>query len=60
MLVLSRKRMEKIRIGRHITVSVLRLSDGRVRLGIEAPQEVHILRGELEEGDKPQQPPRAA
>lgn len=53
MLVLSRKPQQSIKIGRDIEVTVLRLSDGRVRLGITAPKEVHILRDELDRRDRP-------
>jgi carbon storage regulator len=46
MLVLSRKVGEKIRIGEDISIVVVRLSDGEVRLGIEAPSRVSVIRGE--------------
>lgn len=47
MLVLSRKLNEKIKIGNDITVTVVQLLEDRVRLGIEAPATVKVLRGEL-------------
>jgi carbon storage regulator len=47
MLVLTRKLMEKLFIGDEICVTVVRLEDGQVRLGIEAPREVSIVRAEL-------------
>ncbi len=47
MLVLSRKPQEKIRIGDSIVVTVLALKGNSVRLGIEAPQDVRIVRAEL-------------
>jgi len=47
MLVLSRKPGEKVVIGESITVTVLDASHGRIRLGIEAPDDIRILRGEL-------------
>ena len=47
MLVLSRKQQEKIRIGNDIVITVLRMKGKAVRLGIEAPGEVPVLRGEL-------------
>ena len=47
MLVLSRKSDESIHIGCDIVVKVLRIGRGRVAIGIEAPREVSILRGEL-------------
>lgn len=46
MLVLSRKPGEKVVIGENVTITVLE-AGGRVRIGIEAPPEVRILRGEL-------------
>jgi carbon storage regulator len=48
MLVLSRKVGQRIVIGENITVVVSRLAGNRVMLGIEAPDDVHIMRGELE------------
>ena len=47
MLVLSRRLREKIRIGKDIIVSVEAISDQRVKIGVDAPAEVHILRTEL-------------
>ena len=47
MLVLSRKETQRIRVGDSIVVTVVRLSGDKVRLGIEAPPEVVVLRDEL-------------
>lgn len=47
MLVLSRKKGEQIRIGDDIVITVQRLSGNRVSLGIEAPANCRITRGEL-------------
>lgn len=47
MLVLSRKAGEEILIGDGIRLVVSRISGNRVTLGIAAPQDVHIARGEL-------------
>ena len=47
MLVLTRKQNEKIRIGENITITVIRMKGKAVRLGIEAPKKVNVLRGEL-------------
>ncbi|HEY2881071.1 MAG TPA: carbon storage regulator [Pirellulales bacterium] len=47
MLILSRKVGEKIVIGDGITVVVNRVAGDRVTLGLDAPPEVKILRGEL-------------
>jgi carbon storage regulator len=51
MLVLSRKIGEKLVIGDNITVVVSRVAGNRVMLGIEAPQDVRIIRGELKAFD---------
>ena len=47
MLVLTRKQQEKVRIGDDIVITVLRMKGKAVRLGIEAPGSVPVLRGEL-------------
>lgn len=47
MLVLSRKEGEKLVIGDNITLVVSKISGNRVTLGIEAPVDVKIFRGEL-------------
>lgn len=49
MLVLSRRENEKIRVGDSITVTVVRVGKDRVRIGIEAPGDVLVLRDELEQ-----------
>ena len=49
MLVLSRKSGECIQIGDAIRVQVFQIGGGRVKIGIEAPKSVGILRGELKE-----------
>ena len=48
MLVLSRKEGEQLLIGDNIVLTVNRISGNRVAIGIEAPREVRIVRGELE------------
>jgi carbon storage regulator len=48
MLVLSRKQGQEIVVGSGITVTVLAVSGGRVRLGIVAPAEVPIHREEIQ------------
>ncbi len=58
MLVLSRKLHERIRVGPQIVVTVLQVSKGRVRLGIEAPPEVAVWREEL--GTSTEKRPRCA
>lgn len=49
MLVLSRKVGEQIVIGDNITIVVNRVAGNRISLGIEAPADVRIVRGELKE-----------
>lgn len=52
MLVLSRKQGESIVLSGGITLSVVKVEGGRVRIGVEAPEEVRILRGELAFGQE--------
>ena len=47
MLVLTRKTEERIQIGDNITIKILRVRRHSVQIGIEAPGEVQVLRGEL-------------
>lgn len=47
MLVLSRKENERIMIGPGITVTVVAIERGKVRIGIEAPRDIDIQREEL-------------
>ena len=49
MLVLTRKRSESIKIGNDIVIKVIQTSRGTVKLGIEAPAHVRVLRAELTE-----------
>ena len=48
MLVLSRREQERIRLGESIVVTVIQVAGDKVRLGIDAPSEVVVLRDELE------------
>lgn len=48
MLVLSRKQNERIRVGESVVVTVVRVNGDKVRIGIEAPAEMRVLRDELE------------
>jgi len=47
MLVLSRRESEQIRLGDSIVLTVVHVGGDRVRLGIEAPRDVRVLREEL-------------
>jgi carbon storage regulator len=52
MLVLSRKPNESIVIDGNVTVSVLRVDNDNVRIGIEAPLEIPVMRKEIYEAIK--------
>jgi carbon storage regulator len=49
MLVLTRKRTEMIKIGDDIVIKVIQTGRGSVKIGIEAPAHVRVLRAELAE-----------
>lgn len=48
MLVLSRKVGQEIVIGDNVRITITKVSGNRVTLGVQAPDHVRILRGELE------------
>ena len=50
MLVLSRRESERIKVGDSIVVTVVRVTGDKVRLGIEAPANMLVLREELDVG----------
>jgi len=52
MLVLSRKASVRIRLGDSIVITIVRVTGDKVRLGIEAPSDVLVLREELKPHDK--------
>ena len=49
MLVLSRKQEQRIRIGDDIEITIVAVSGDNVRIGIEAPKQIKILRSEVYE-----------
>jgi carbon storage regulator len=51
MLVLSRKQGQQIFVGSSVVVTIVRVSGDKVRIGIEAPDEMRVLRGELQPHD---------
>ena len=60
MLILSRRESQRIRLGDSIVVTVIRMSGNRVRLGIEAPPDVVVLRDELEARPPSERPPASS
>jgi len=50
MLVLTRKKGESILIGEGVEITVVDISEGKVRLAIDAPREVQIIRSEVKKG----------
>jgi len=55
MLVLSRKKDEKIVIGDQISIMVIEIRGDKVRLGIDAPKEITVHRQEVYEAIKKEQ-----
>jgi carbon storage regulator CsrA len=60
MLVLTRKANQQIQIGENVVITVLAVKGNSVRLGIEAPREVRVVRGELGPKEVPAAEPVAA
>lgn len=52
MLVLTRKKSESIHLGDDIVIKVVQTGKGAVKIGIEAPSHVRIVRGELAESNE--------
>ena len=52
MLVLSRKPGEKILIGDNVTITIVRIGPNTVRLGIDAPRDMNIVRDELTQTER--------
>lgn len=47
MLILNRKIGESIIIGEDIEITILEVDENRVKIGIDAPRDIHILRKEI-------------
>lgn len=47
MLILTRKQGEKIKIGDDIEITIIEISQGNVKIGVEAPKKVKVIRYEL-------------
>jgi len=52
MLVLSRMKQQQLKIGDNVTVTVLQIRGKSVKLGVDAPADVRVLRAELEVDDE--------
>ncbi len=52
MLILSRKEDQKIRIGHDIVINIISVSDGNVKIGIDADKSIKIYREEIYESIK--------
>jgi carbon storage regulator len=60
MLVLTRKQGEVIHIGEGVAIKVIKTGKGTVKIGIEAPADVKVLRGELSKKLEAEKSPRPA
>lgn len=58
MLVLTRRAEERIHIGDNIVVTIVSVDRGKVRVGIEAPSTIPIMREELLDEDDPRRAKR--
>jgi len=47
MLVLTRKPDESIQIGEDVTITIVKVTGNKVRLGIDAPSHIRVIRSEL-------------
>ncbi len=47
MLILARRQGESIMIGNNVSVTVLRIKNGQIQLGISAPREIPVHREEI-------------
>lgn len=53
LLVLSRKANQEIMIGEHIVVNIVKVNNGKIKLGITAPENMPIVRTELKPEEQP-------
>ncbi len=51
MLVLSRRKGERLFVGNDVVITLIAIGGNRARIGIEAPPEVHVLRDEVRRRD---------
>jgi carbon storage regulator len=58
MLILSRRESERVHLGDDIVLTIVRVNGDKVRIGVEAPPHIKILRTELEVSPKVGEPAR--
>lgn len=49
MLILTRRRGESLKIGPDVEIKIMGINGGQVKIGIDAPEDVHIIRTEIED-----------
>ena len=52
MLIIKRKAGETIDIGSNVQINILKVGAGHVKIGVEAPSEVRVMRGEIRKPDE--------
>jgi len=60
MLVLSRRNGERIQVGDSVTILVVKIGHGKVRLGVAAPKEIPVHRAEFAEKMLAEETPKIA
>jgi carbon storage regulator CsrA len=55
MLVLTRKAQQQIKVGDDIVITILRVRGKQVQVGIDAPRNVRVLRGEVPANEPPRE-----
>ena len=60
MLVLTRKTQQQIQIGKDIVITILHVKGQAVRVGIEAPRDVRVIRSEVDQKPAEQAPPSSS
>lgn len=53
MLIVTRRIGERLHIGDNIVIEIVDTEGPRARVGVDAPRDIRVVRGELERHDKP-------
>lgn len=53
MLVLSRRHGERLLIGDNVVITIVRINGNNVKIGVDAPRSVRVIREELKDNDEP-------